>query len=231
MALRSHFTPVQKDITLLVPALSPAGRSKALAGYARKALRDAQEQNRRVLGSTPRHDTYVDRQKTENLDAVRPDGTIVFEFELHQDMFRWISDLISEMSPVGRRPDKRPGHPGLYKRSHIFVVDGVIWDIDKPIPPTAQEAFFANTTPYARKIENGLSDQAINGVYHVAAVKAAERFGNLARITYGHRSLQVGGIEAWAQTTAMTGKGRTKMTSRSRAEWLRRQPAVIITYR
>ena len=230
MAIRTRLTPIQKDITVLVPPLSPEGRSKILANHARRALKAGQDQNLRVLGSVPRHDTYVDRTKTENIDAVKPDGIIVFEFELHQDMFRWISDLLSEKSPVGTE-DYRPDHPGLYKASHIFVVDGQIWPIDKPIPATAQEAYFANTVPYARKIERGLSKQAPVGVYEVVADQAKSRFGNLANISFGYRSLRVGGIEDWAKGTRLTGKGRTHMTSRSRADWLRRQPAVVITFR
>lgn len=230
MALRTRIQPIEREIRLLIPELSPEGRSKALASYARGALADAQDHNRSVLGRTPAHETFVDNRRSDNIDGVRPDGVIVFEFELYHEMFAWIAERLEEHSPVGREADRRPGHPGLYKRSHIMVADGRIVTPDTPLPPTVSEVFFANTVPYSRKIERGLSSQAPTGVYEVVAILAHNRFGNLARIKFGFRSLIVGGINEWAQTTALTARGR-QMNSRSRDEWLRRQPAVIVRLR
>lgn len=232
MPIRTRIDPIEKEISLkFIPTLSSEGRSKLLADFARRALSDAQAQNRSVLGVTPRHETFVDQRRTIDIDSVKPDGQVVFEFELHSEMFEYIADLLILSSPYGREGDKRPGHPGLYSRSHIMVVDGQLWpDPKQTIPPTAQEVFFANTVPYARKIERGLSNQAPTGVYQVVAAMAASRFGNLARIRFGYRSLVIGGLEAWARTTTLTGKGR-RMSSRTREDWLRRQPAVTITFR
>jgi hypothetical protein len=65
------------------------------------------------------------------------------------------------------RKDK---HPGLYKRSHVLIADGVAVD-DGKIPPLAKTSDVRfNIQPYARKIERGLSPQRPDGVYQAVAV-------------------------------------------------------------
>lgn len=228
--ISTRIVPLERDVRVLLPPLSAEGRRKTLADFARKALADGQAQNRSVLGRVPSHETFVDRRRTDDIDSVKPDGIVVFEFELHQEMLATISEMLETHSPVGKGNDTRPGHPGLYKRSHIMVMRGEIVPIDVTIPPDVDSVFFANTVPYARKIERGLSSQAPDGVYQTVAYLASRRFGNLASIYFGYRSLQVGGIDEWAARTGMTARGRGPR-SRSRAEWLRRQPAVIVVLR
>jgi hypothetical protein len=232
MALKTRIEPIERDIAVLFPEdFSPAARSQAIASFAREAFTEAAAQNRSVLGRDAPYEQFVDARRGASLESVKPDGKIVFEWELLEEVFAWVDEQLVKHSPVGTRPDKRPGHPGLYKASHIFVVDGQIAD-----PATAvafqDEAFFANTVPYSRKIEGSLSRaplsrQAPDGVYQVVAKLASQRFSNLARIKFGYRSLMVGGIHEWAATTRM----QTKRRSAAREDWLRRQPAVIVTLR
>lgn len=231
MAVRVKVDPIGETFKILFEdAVSGPARSRYLASFARKELSRVQAQQRATGGRTPPYETFVDGRPNAPLESVRPEGRIVFEFELLNDVFAWIGDQLLKHSPVGNAGDKRPGHAGLYRASHAFVVDGVALDPGKPLPETFTEAFFANLTPYARKIERGLSDQASDGVYQVVATLASSRFGNLAKVRFGYRTPLFGAVDEWAATTSLTGKGRS-MSSRTRAEWLRRQPAIVITPR
>ena len=178
MALATRLDPIRKDFEIiLAEELSPQGRSKAFANFARVQLHDAQEINRRALGRVPEHETYVDNRKSENLDAAQ--RLIVFEFDLMEDSFIWIHQMLQKHSPY---------KTGRYRNNHFFFVDGVEAD-----PTAAQtidrEAFFINAVPYARKIGRGLSRQAPDGVYQVVAKMAQRRFGNSLRIKFSYRNL------------------------------------------
>lgn len=226
----TRIVPLERDIRVALPPMGEDARRKMLADFARKALADGQAQNRAVLGRVPKHETYVDHRKSDDIDSVRVDGEVRFEFDLLVDVNRWISEQLRKRSPFGRQDDVRVGHPGLYRRSHIMVMRDEIVPIDTPIPPDVTDVFFANTVPYARKIERGLSRQAPVGVYEVVAALASRRYSNLASIYFGYRSLRVGGIEQWAARTNMTARGRGPR-SRTRHDWLRRQPAIIVVFR
>ncbi len=227
MPIRTKIDPLGKDITVIfADVVSEPARSRYLASFAREKLTEAQEINRAALGRVPPHETFVDGRAGGNLDAVRPDGQIIFEFELLDEVFAWVGEMLIRHSPVGQAGDPRPGHPGFYQASHAFFADNAQVDPGSPVP-LAQEYFFVNTAAYARKIERGLSNQAPDGVYQTVATMASSRFSNLAKVSFGYRTPLFGQVHEWAHTTRLTGKGRP-MSSRTRAEWLRRQPAVII---
>ncbi len=183
MALRTRIDPLQADIAVILQEdLSPQAQSRALAGFARDQLVEAQQINRSALGSVPGHRSYVDGRQSDNLDAVKPSGVIVFEFDLLSGMFEWIDLQLITHSPV---------RSGRYRRSHILLADGV------EVDPAGRsldvdEYVYLNAQPYARKIERGLSKQAPDGVYQGIATLASGRFGNLARISFGYRGLHGG---------------------------------------
>jgi len=213
--VKTRIDPIDRDIRVTFPDLFDAKqRTQALAQFARQALKEGIEQNRRVLGNEPPHETYVDGRRGASEDTVKPDGRIIYEFELMEELFTWIDEQLLTHSPW---------KTGRYTRSHVMVVDGRIAELTA-IAGFRDEVFFANTQPYARKIERGLSSQAPDGVYQVVAQMASRRFGNFGRIRFGYRSLNIGGIHEWASKTGMTTK-----RGRDRADWLRRQPAIIIT--
>jgi hypothetical protein len=222
MPVRMKLEDIGQNITLAFDQMtSPEARRRLLAQFAREKVAEAAAHNSAVLGRPARFETFVDGTRSPNLESVRPDGQIVAEFELVEEVLLWVGDRLFESSP----------HlTGRYQRSHELFIDGVVYESDGPFPALWDEAFFANTQPYARKIERGLSAQAPDGVYQYWATKAASRFGNIARIKFGYRTPLFGAINYWAARTKMTGKGRP-MSSRTRAEWLRRQPAIIITPR
>jgi hypothetical protein len=218
MILRTKVEPIDRDIELIFAQdLSPQARSAKLAEFAKESLVQAEQQNERVLGHVPPHETFVDGSPGRSVDAVAPDGTIVFEFELLADLFAWVHDQLVTHSPV---------LSGRYSKSHLFYADGAEVDITGQIPP-ASEYVFVNVQPYARKIERGQSPAAPEGVYEAVAALARQRFGNVARIRFGYR-VPVGGstpLEGWAGRTKQRRRGRKEKAS----EWNRRQPAIVIT--
>lgn len=228
MAVRTKLDPLGLDIQVMLAEIEgPELRSAMLADAAREAIADADGVNRQALGRVPPRETFVDGRKTDLLDGVRPDGVIQVEYDLIEDVFAYIGEQLVKHSPVGDASDRRPGHPGLYMASHVFFADGVEVEPGKPAP-VASEYVFTNIQPYARKIERGLSDQAPDGVYESVAKLAQSRFGNIAQIKFSYRVPEFGAIESWASTTAMLSPGRSGV---KREEWLRRQPAVVITPR
>lgn len=226
--IKTRIDVIDRDIKVLFgdDIFEPQARSKYLAQEARKALAEGQAQNKAVMGRVPPHDTYVDGRSSVNLESVKPDGQIIFEFELVFDVFEYIREQLILHSPVGRDSDPRPGHPELYARSHMLIADGREVPEDA-VPPPAEEYAFVNTQPYARKIERGLSAQAPDGVYQVVATLAQQKFGNVARIRFSYRTPIVGAVNAWAETTRLVMRKRRK----NRSEWLRRQPAIVVTLR
>lgn len=220
MAVRTRVQPIDRDIALLLDEdLSPAAQSRALAAFAEEQLKDAQATNSQALGHVPRHQTYVDGRAGAALEAVAPTGSIVFEFELVSDVIEWIEQVLIQHSPE---------RSGRYSRSHVLFADGAEVQFGAAVPE-AREFIFVNTQPYARKIERGLSAQAKSGVYEVVAVLGNRRFGNIAKIKFAFVVPQFGAVHDWANRTKMKRRDRPNMKSGTRAEWLRRQPAIIVT--
>lgn len=219
MPVAARIESIERDIQVMFAAdLSPEAQSKALASFAREGLAEAQAQNRAVLGVVPPHESYVDGTRSEALETVRPNGVIVFEFEMLTDIFAWIGKALVEASPV---------KSGRYADSHLFLADGVI------VPPGAQvpqatEYAFVNSQPYARKIDRGLSDQAPDGVYQVVAAMAQRRFGNIASVLFGYEALQTGAIHDWAGSARGASWAKRHRRVRDAGEWLRKQPAIFI---
>lgn len=194
-----------------------------LAQFAREKLAEGEAANQSAIGYIPTHKTFVDGSEGRQEESVSPDGgVIVYEFELISEVLQWISVALEESSPVGSGSDP---HPGLYSHSHALFADGTLVDPNSP-PPNAAEFLFINSQPYARKIESGFSNQFPDGVYHVVAMMAKNKFGNIANIGFEYRSLQGGAIGAWAATTKMSHKGHANQKTRS--DWLARQPAIIV---
>lgn len=223
MTVKTKIEPFSRDIDLVFSdMLSPKAISTRIAEVARGELVRAQNLNRAALGYLPKHATFVDRRPEAPLESVRPDGgEIVFEFELLETALVVIAEMLNKASPYRK---------GGYTASHALFADDTEV-VPGEIPPNASQYAFTSTVPYARKIERGLSDQAPEGVYQVVATLAASRFGNIARIRFGYKSVPFGAIGGWA------GSGSAKALARrvrggdpnKHPEWLTRQPAIIIT--
>lgn len=185
MALQARVEPIDRDIELMLDeTLSPKAQSVQFAEFAAEQIEEAKEIDRSILGRIPRHTIAVDGRIGAPLASVTPDGVVVAEFELVDDVLKWIADQLTTHSPVGSGRDP---HPGLYRKSHTLFADGVETDVGGIIPD-ADEYVFINLVPYAKRIELGSSSQAPDGVYQAVAVLAQQRFGNIARISFGYRT-------------------------------------------
>lgn len=157
----------------LADSVSATATSALIAQFAEEQLAETKAINTEALGHTSPYRQFVDGVQNAALIRVKPDGTIVFEFDLVLDLFSWIWAILKSVSPV---------LSGRYAASHEFYADGALADPDEP--PVGKVFQFVSSVPYAGKIEgeDGTSDskQAPNGVYQVVAAMAAKRFPNAA---------------------------------------------------
>ena len=219
----SKIEPIDKDIELMIlESFSPAERSALLAQFAIETLADAEATDTAALGYTPPHQTFVDGREGAAEESVRPDGVIVYTFDIILDLFAWIDDQLRIHSPVGSGKDK---HPGLYQKSHMFFADGV--EADPLAPPPAKQYAFVNAVPYARKIEAGESPQFPDGVYESVVHLAAQRYGNVAKIQFTWRGVVPGMMMGAAPLGARSKKNQGLAQNKS----VNRYPAIIITVR
>lgn len=230
MAVRTRIDPIDRDIAfLLSDALSPEAQSRALADYAREQFDVVQETNTRALGRAPEHEQFVDGSRGAALDRVRPDGRIIFEFELVSDVLEFIQEQLIKHSPT---------KTGRYSKSHVLFADDREVQFGADVPEAAVYAF-VNAQPYARKIDRGLSRQAPAGVYLAVAALAKQRFGNIARVAFSFRAInarQLHTISRIGPLQVKRGKnGRYLKGSHTRAgsaaERNMRQPAIIVSVR
>jgi hypothetical protein len=172
---------IDRDLRLYVGnAFWNSARSQMLADFAKESFEQARIHNERLLGTDLRSKRWVDGVFDRDEYSVRPDGTIVYEFQIIADIIAFIEEQLEIHSPVGASRDT---HSGLYKRTHTVFADGSEVALG-PTIPAAREYTFVSVQPYARKIERGESTQAPHGVYEVTAHEASKRFGNVARIEY-----------------------------------------------
>jgi len=182
MAVRTKVVSIDRDVRLIADELlSPAARQRQFADSAREILRDTDETNRQALGRIPRSATYVDGRLGADLASVKPNGAIVREYDLFVDVLIFIAAQLERDSPIAKRPDKRPGHPGYYKASHTLFADGTEVAVNQQIPAAAQYVFLSDA-PYSRKIEKWFA------VYERVAGIASRRLGNVAKIYFGWRA-------------------------------------------
>lgn len=184
--------PIAKEVDdVLLDDFKPEERSKVFAEYANEQILENARLWLQLLGHVVDFIVYVDGKRDVPLTDVRADGgEIDVEFEVAEDVLRWIADQLEKHSPVGSGKDP---HPGLYKKSHVLFADGKeVEDITKT--PPAAEYDFVNIVPYARKIERGSSSQAPDGVYQAVAILAQQRFGGIADISFAYRTPEEGAI-------------------------------------
>lgn len=200
---------IDRDVIFRLSAgLTPQDQSKAVAAYARQVIAAADAQNARAEGHQVTKRTFVDGAASADFERVRPNGTIVAEWDLGNELIQWIYGQLQAAAPV---------LTGKYKASITVYADGVQVE-NLAHPPEATEYAFVALVPYARKIERW------DGVFEGVASIASARFGNVARIKFSYRS-PIGGaneLEAWARRHASTLRQRSLDT---------RQPAIVVTFK
>ena len=200
--------------------LSPEAQARAFAAFARDGIADAMRTNTRVLGRAPRLQVKVDGRAGVPLETVKPNGVILAEFDLLDEVLRWIAQLLVDRSPV---------RSGEYVRGHRIFADGreIAVRGGEAVPPAAAYTFL-NVVPYARKVEIGRTGsgrafliQVPNRIYERTAKDARRRFGNLADISfsfaapiggsivpYGGAASRRGGAERAGRAPAITVRPR-----------------------
>lgn len=231
MARIKHKIPPLNLMAELGPGVTEEIVRQETAKVAKQLFSEAKAQNQAVLGRVPSSTTTVDGRKGAKEETVKRRGKIEYEFDLvEQDVFDFIRDQLIKHSPVGAEADKRPGHPGLYRRSHVLFAGFDMVAPGEPIP-VAEDYNFVSVVPYARKIEGipanrpPLSNQAPQGVYQVVAELAQKKFRKVANIKFFLTSVDIGDIASWAATTRMETPSRR---GASRTDWLTRNPAIRI---
>lgn len=198
-------------------------QTRLFAEFAQERIEDAKARNAAVLGKVPPHTVSVDGRLGAALTSAQPNNPIgvYVEFELVIEVVQWIVEMLEKHSPV---------KSGRYQGSHVVIADGVAVD-GVSVPPDAQRITIVNLQPYSRKIERGQSSQAPDGVYQVVSVLAASKFSNVAKIAFGYETPNFGAIDQWASSPAGVSwaKRKRRGSTRTHADWLRRQPAIIIT--
>lgn len=227
MVVSTRFKPIEIRALLRTdPVLSPEGRSKLLASYAQQQFALVDAENTEIAGRKLDSTVYVDGVANANPSSVRPDGKIIYEWDVSSDLVSWCFEQVVKASPV---------KTGKYQKSHRLYADGNEIDPNGVIP-SADEYVITSIVPYARKIEGTggkvpQSRQAVDGVYQAVAVLAKARFGNVAKIDFTYRQpLDPGSaLHAWAAGHAAKRDG----AARQRRQYNRdtRQPAIIIKLR
>lgn len=212
MSVVTKVQPIDRDLIIRLVG-SPEERTAEFAAFARETLAEAEEVNRQVLGHVPPHRTIVDGREGASEDQVRPDGVIVYEFELISDALIWIGEQLELHSPV---------KSGRYQKSHVLFADGEEVPHGADVPPAA-EYVFANVQPYSRKLEK------LDGIYEGVAAIASGRFGNQAKISFRYFSVPGGAVGAYAETASAKALADRHSRRGNRAsDWLTRQPAIMV---
>lgn len=152
---------------------------------------------------------------------------IVYNFLDMQGVVAFALETLKSRSPVGSTGDE---HPGLYRDSHMVFIDGhVVKDASSWRP--GQQINISNPVPYSRKIEAGRMQMSVPPhVYEDAVPIINGRFGNSVKVSFLFMPVRFGDLGAWAAFSKQVAPGRS-LNSKSRADWLVRQPALQITAR
>jgi hypothetical protein len=154
---------------------------------------------------------------------VRPFGTIQFIARPRMtEAVLWALEELRKISPVGRGPDGRPGHPGFYRSSHLVLINGeqIVGDIKAALDNVKPDdrVQIVNTAVYARKIEGATANartgrgrrkassrQAKGGVYRVVMQSLVRRYGRSIFFDFKYVKLNTG-VKVWG----MQGGGRKR---------------------
>ena len=213
--LKTRVESLERDVQLLVnEALSPEAQAKLFASAAKTIIQEVDDANDRAAGRDLEFTTFVNGREDDTLSSVKVGSTVVATWDVGTSVLMDIMEMLAANAPV---------LTGEFRKTLLMLADGM--PADPANPPQASEYVFVSPQPFARKLERWGAWKSSSGTMEGVAAVAQRRFGSFARIRFGYRSLQGGAIGAWAATTTIGRRGRT------RQDWLTRQPAIIITLR
>lgn len=219
---------ISREIDVLVKKhLSTEAQQRLIADVAKTEIKQADDNNARVMGRRLPYDVFVDGVRDAPLTRVNPNrGIILAQWEMIFEVIEYVAKLLEENSPVGSGPYSDGHTPGRYQRSHTLFADKEI--VHKPDPArVAREWVFMSSVPYARKIERGQSSPA--AVYETAAQMATARYGNLCSIRFtmldwlGGKSMLTDWLNGKDYSALGIAAGLRQSVKNSR------QPAIIIS--
>jgi hypothetical protein len=181
----------------------------------------AKAENAKIMQDDPRPAGYVrhvDGVEGAPEESVRDGGVIVYDYDRLDIIVAFALDTLRQISPVDK---------GDYVRSHTLFIDG------HPVEDLSgwhqgQKVAIANTQPYARKIEvGGKKFRTHPHVYERATHTVTQRFGNIASISFGYMQVDIGDVASWSRSTRVSHRGHA--STKTRDDWLRRQPAMFLS--
>jgi hypothetical protein len=198
---------------------SVVARVKELAR--RQIVDTANREHAKIMEAPPEpldFKTHVDGQAGASFESVKPGGVIVVDYNRLDLVASVALDTLRQLSPFKE---------GNYVRGHVLMLNGKVVDTLEGWK-SGDRITISNTEPYTRKIESGKNGfEAHPHVYEKAERVLQRRFGNIAGVFFEYDKAPPGAMHDWAKTTKLTGKGRP-LSSRTRAEWLLRQPTLVI---
>lgn len=218
---------------IVANTLSPAAQKQAVANFARSAIAEADDTNRRILGRVPPRTVTVDGQRGAALESVKPNGgSIIVEWEVFGNVLIWIAEKLEERSPRGIS--------GRFVHSWVLFADDVLVLIGKNVPQ-AERYMFVNTTDYARKIEVGKTKsgrdfviQVPNRIAERTARDAKSQFGEVAKITSAFVTLQDSyKLQHNQASRSFAAGGKLRISARQRPDRVKGSsityPAIIVS--
>jgi hypothetical protein len=163
-----------RALRLFIQDCQPQEISRALAVFARSSRDAAIAEGI----AAPTYRTIVDGATGASEDRVRPDGKIVYDFDV------W-DGVIPEILSLAR--SRSPRASGTYASSWFAMVNGVLWKSD--VIPVGAEVIVANDQPYHRKIHVGAMEMSVPpGIVEDLRQAVQRRFGNLlkAEVSFIH---------------------------------------------
>lgn len=157
-------------------SLSPREQSATLARIAREGLADLISSGR----AAPDYEKFVDGREGAAEETVRPDGVIVYRFDVLGEAAAFAMAFLLQRSPE---------RSGRYRSGFWYAVDGrpvsrASFDTQR-IAAGTQEVILYNREPYSRKIDvqlvGGRPIQVMvpPGIFDDAAKAVRRRFPNL----------------------------------------------------
>lgn len=189
-ALQAFNRTLQVDVSKLNAEASSALLAKTARGERDRVLR---EQGARA-GQEPSYRQVVDGREGADLDTVRPDGVIVFEWQYLAEVVTETMKLLVERSPKGDAEDN-DGKPGGFIEGLKVYADEAETEV-AAVPADAAVVEIIATVVYSRRLEMGTRKGGGPFVLEVephivqeTAQVARRLFGNVADIRFAYVNL------------------------------------------
>lgn len=140
-------TVIRQSVSFSIKDVANGAMISSLLAQKAQEARDKLIADQRAPSS---YVTIVDGVRGADESSVRPDGYILYEFNLLGLAAAFAFSFAQAHSPVGKA-----GGAGTYRNSWIVLVDGRLWRNPLDTIPSGSTVAITNHTPYHRKIDTG----------------------------------------------------------------------------